>query len=102
MQVSLAAPVPLVKGQTYYLVSQETSGGDAFYAAALKQPCAGSIGPGGTAPRLNLLSVRCSAVTYRLPHAPRTTLRAVARATEALVSSQTVFLRVASVRGTAV
>jgi hypothetical protein len=50
----LSPAVELVANQQYYLVAEETAGGDPFYALADAQPCIGHAGVGGTLPRMNV------------------------------------------------
>ena len=58
VHAALSAPVTLPAYSRFLLVSQETAtvGSDLFYGAAGVQPCAGSIGAGGTLPRLKMLT----------------------------------------------
>ena len=56
VHASFATPLLLPAHRAYYLVASETQGGDSFYAAASKQPCAGMLGTGGTLPRMRVLT----------------------------------------------
>ena len=56
VHVALVTPVVLTAGEHYMLVSRETKASDAFFAAASVEPCAGSVGPGGTLPRMVMLT----------------------------------------------
>lgn len=56
VHAAFPSPVLLNAGKSYYLLSSEVQGGDSFYQASSTQSCAGHLGPGGTLPRMRVLT----------------------------------------------